>query len=227
MSRRKPGSRIFGLLFLTVLCMTGLMASNAQALTWDLEGAEITEPVPFDGMLKEEFLLLTTIAGGSVLVIHCNQLQIHEGLLLPDNTAHLGLLLTECKTLVNGVNQKNCVPTILLAKLKILPILHNNKIYLLYESLTPGQPWTGVHYGPLCPLPLANITGSAVYECENGLLVPISCEEPKASHLIKPALPALFPLDVLKYGLNVATLHGELELLLTGKDTGMQFNALV
>jgi hypothetical protein len=226
MCREKPGSGILGLLLLAALSLTALTASSAQALTWDLEGKEITVNTPFDGRLKEELLLLVPNLN---LIIHCAELQTEDGLLLPNNTAHISLILSQCVTLAN--NKKiACTTTLLLTKLKILPFLHNGKVYLLYEPLVAGQPfWVIHHLGELCPLPeLVNVTGSVVYECENGLLVPIDCQVPKTNHLIKPANPALFPLDELRYGAHPAFLHGEAELLLSDeKDLGMTFNALV
>lgn len=226
MRHGKRGPKTLGMLLLAVLALTAFMASSAQALTWDLNGKEITEPTLFDGRLKEELLLLVPALN---LIIHCSQLQIEDGLLLPNNTAHLSLVLSGCVSL--GNNQKlACETELLLTKLKILPFLHSDgKIYLLYEPLTAGQPFMVIHHkGALCPLPsLTNLTGSVVYECEDGLLKPIDCKEPKTNHLIKPANPALFPADALKYGANPAVIHGEAELLLIDKDQGIPFNALI
>lgn len=224
MSHGKRGPKVLGLSLLAVLGLTALIASSAQALTWDLDKIEITAATSFDGRLKEELLLLVPALN---LIIHCNQLTVEDGLLLLDNTAHLGLVLSQCKTLVKGLEMKACVPEILLSNLKILPFLHNEKIYLLFEPLFAGQPFLVIHFKEECVLPLANATGSVVYECEDGFLTPIDCKTPKISHLIKPANPSLFPGDLLVYGKNPASIHGEAELLLTEKDLGRTFNALI
>lgn len=238
MRNRKYGLRALGLSFLAALGLMAFVAASAQALVWDLNLKEITQEVEFDGNQKGVGLLLVP---NQNIVIHCATGTISEGRLRLDNTAHATLEFSSCLTLQNGVNLKNCGDevaggiNILPTKVKIKPVLHttggNGHIYLLASPLS-GATFTSIHYGAGCALPLTNVGGTLLLECENGSLVHEDCKNDKKVHLIKPVgnqalLASPDGPDGLKYGLNDAILDGEAEVLLTGADKEQFFNALV
>lgn len=244
MRNGKHGLKALGLSFLAALGLMAFMAAGAQAVTWDVAGKELTENgQELDGAPKGEGLLLVPAQN---VIIHCKNFTVDEGQLIvkeikdaegktiaSPNTAHGGLLFSSCLTLVSGVDQPKCSNdvangiTILQAKAKIKPVLHNGSVYLLAEPLTSGGNFTQIHYGPECALPLVNIKGSVLLECENGSLVHRSCSFAAAKQLIKPVANQALLSDELKYGLNPATLDGEAEVFLKGKNEGQTFNALI
>ena len=227
MSNAKRGLRVLGLSLLAAMGAMVFMAAGASAASFDVNSQSGLHATA-TGALKEEALLL--IPGQSNLVIHCATATVTEGLIYADGTkAHATINYSNCKTLVEGKENVKCAPGILPVKVKILPITHSGKSYLLVEPLTAGQPFTTFHYNEdTCALPsLPTVTGSVVFECENGSLVQESCATLKVIRLIKPAPAALFPTDTIKYGLFAATLEGEAEVSLTGAHTGQSFEVLV
>ena len=232
MSNAKRGLKALGLSLLAAMGLMAFLAAGAQA-TWDINGTEIAANEPINGnfVTGQEGLLLVPAQN---LVIHCKTFKIETGsqlLALPALDADLNIQYEECKTLVKGSENVGCKPEILLVKALVLIFLHeaNKEIFLLAEPSEAGKPFTTIHYNEeTCALPpLPQVTGSVVFECYKEALKLDDCKTAKIKHLIKPANPALFPSDMLKYGLNAAEIHGEAEVFLNGTFIGKTFNALV
>ena len=229
MSNAKRGLKALGLSLLAAMGLMAFLAAGAQA-TWDLEGIEIIKDIPVGGnfVAGQEGLLLVPTQN---LVIHCKKFTIEKALLLklPALDADADLKYEDCKTLVKGVENAGCKPEILPVKALLLPFLHNGEIYILAEQQTGVPNFTVIHYNEeTCALPpLPAVTGSVVFECYKEALKLDDCKNSLAIHLIRPAPPALFPTDTLKYGLNAAEIHGEAEVFLTGEDLNKKWNALV
>ncbi len=230
MSNTKRGLKALGLSLMAAMGLMAFTAAGAQAITWDINGAEIganNSNVTGNIVAGTTGLLLVPAQN---LVIHCSKFTVEEGTLMSvANNAHAKLKYSECSTTVKGVKSPGCTPEILAVTAKILPILHNSKVYLLVEPLTAGQPFTTIHYNEeTCALPpLPTVTGSVVFQCYTGALVAADCKTARIKQTIMPAPAALFPTDVLKYGLNESTIHGEGEVFLKGADAGKTFNALI
>lgn len=228
MNHARRGLRALALSLMAVLGSASLMAANAQALTWDVNGAEIAATKSFAGNLvpgTEHLILVPNLS----LTIHCNTLTVEDGLLFVNNTAHATFKYTGCTALIKEKKSTVCFPSVpIIEKVKIKPILHNGEIYLLFEPLTVGQPLTVIEFeGEECPLPEENVVNlSYVLECYKGALLLDDCKVPKVRHTIKFAPPALFPTDKLTFGPNGLGLHGEIELFLTGADLNRNWNAL-
>lgn len=235
MSYRKNGLKALGLSFLAALGLMAFMAVSAQAAAqFDLvEGGvekAIGSTVGFSGNLRagQEALLL---APTQKLVIHCTTVAVDDGLLFTTGFAHAGLLYSGCITKQNGTTLAKCVPTIPQVNVEVKPILHNGIVYLLAQPLDLGANFVSITYpDPNCVLLDNNVTGSVVFECENGTLGNRSCSLLAVKQLIKPAATALFKgdpyLDELRYGANEAFLDGEAEVFLTGANSGKEWNAL-
>ena len=229
MSNAKRGPRVLGLSLLTA---TGLMVFMATAASADpffeVNGASKLHATA-TGKLKEEGLLSVPIQS---LVIHCATGTVTNGLIYDDGTkAHGTINYSNCKTLVKGKEEKGCVPNILPVNVNILPITLSGKAYLLVEPLT-GTQFTQIHYNEeTCALPvLPSVTGSVVFQCEDGVLTQESCITKKSNRLIRPVPGGaeLFPSDTLQYGLNPATLEkGEAEVFLTGEHSGQTLLVLL
>jgi hypothetical protein len=234
MRNRKHGLKALGLSFLAALGLLALTAAGAAATAWDVNGTLMSEALlpEMDGALKESALIVTKNGIGQALIIHCSEFTVTAGNLhLKDGTATIQYDNTTCLTLINGMNQKNCGHEVvgginmLPFQARILPVLHNGVVYLLAEPQS-GTAFTQVHYGGLCSLPLVSIGGTVTFECEDGKLVPRSCEVPAVKQLVRPVTnQALFG-DELKYGANLATLQGEAEVFLKGAHANLPFNAL-
>ena len=228
MSNAKRGLKALGLSLLAAMGLMVFMAEGASAASFDVNGKSGLHAT-FSAQLKEEALL--SVPGQSNLVIHCATATVTEGLIYTDGTkAHATINYSNCKTLVEGKENAKCAAEILPVKVKILPITHSGKSYLLVEPLETGKPFTTFHYNEEnCALPsLPSLTGSVVFECENGSLVQESCSTLKSVRLIRPAPAALFPSDAMKYGLFAQTLEkGESEVFLTGGHSGQTLKALV
>ena len=227
MSNTKRGLRALGLSLLAATGLMVFMAAAASAASFDVNGKSGLHATAV-GSLKEEGLL--KVAAQKIL-IHCATATVTEGLIYTDGTkAHATINYSGCKTLVEEKENEKCLPNILPVKVKILPITHSGKSYLLVEPLEAGKPFTTIHYNEEeCALPeLPSVTGSVVFECENGSLTQESCSTLKVNRLIRPAPAALFPSDTLQYGLNPATLEkGEAELVATGPHAGQTISALI
>jgi hypothetical protein len=205
--------------------LNALVISLLEAVTWDVEGKEITGNVEGTGkLIGEGVMLVPTLSN---LVFRCTTVTIVEATLRTDNTGHGLFTYSGCKVFQNGLENKNCTGSGLLpVSGKLLPILHEGRTYFLVEPLTAGASFTVVHFPPLCALPLSTVKGSYVGECEDGNLKPVDCKEARIVHYIKPAPEALFPGDELKFGLNKVIPHGEGEVFLKGPHEGMAVNAL-
>ena len=229
MSNAKRGLKALGLSLMAAMGLMAFTAVSAQAVTWDIGGAEIKANETATGKLKAGQTALLLVPAQN-LVIHCTGFTVNEGTIRTDNTAHAKLTYTGCTSKVKGVESPACVPDILPVSAKILPILHSSKVYLLAEPLTAGSNFTVIHMNEdTCALPpLPAVTGSVVFECEDaGTGLQKDCKEPAILQLVRPAPPALFTGDTLKYGLNAAEIHGKAELSLTGGGLGKTFNALI
>jgi hypothetical protein len=234
MTRARGGVRTLGLSLIAAMGLMGLVAAGAQATAWDVNGVLLGETLlpELDGALKGEFLFLTTTGAGTPIVLHCKKVTVTAGN-LHKTDAHITIQVdnSTCLTLVNGVNQKNCGGevagglNILPIKALVIPVLHNGDVYLLAKPLTRPN-FTSKHYGALCSLPLVNITGSILFECENGTLVHRSCEFAAVRQLIKTVANQALLGDLLTYGANHATLHAEAEVFLKGTHVNLSFNAL-
>ena len=228
MSNTKRGLRALGLSLMAATGLMVFMAAAASAAPLFEIGHVPNLHATATGALKTEGLL--SVPGQSNLLIHCATGTVTEGLVYADGTkAHATINYSNCKTLVEGKENAKCVAQILPVKVKLLPIAHSSKTYVLAEPLTAGQPFTTIHYNEeTCALPsLPTVTGSVVFECEDGSLVQESCATLKlGTRLIKPAPAALFPTDTLKYGLFAATVEGEAEVTLTGAHTGLALQVL-
>ncbi len=227
MSHWKTRLKAFVLLGLVALGVAGIQAESGQALTWDVNGKEITSTVSFDGTHEGEMRLLVP---GLSLVVSCKEISVENGVLLAGSSAHLSLAYSGCKATLWGMDlSATCLPLVLSTDLKILPILHNTKIYLLMEPLTVGQPFMYIYYdGAFCPLAEEiKVKGSTVLECLTEFLLASDCKVSRLFHRAGLAPQALFPEDELKYGVLQAFVHDELGLFLTGIDADRIFNALV
>ena len=231
MSNAKRSLKALGLSLLAAMGLMAFLAAGAQA-AWDLDSnlKEITSSVTVGGnfVAGQEGLLLVKDLN---LVIHCKKFKVETGsvlLPLPALIADANLQYEECISLVKGVSAPECKPEILLVKASLEPILHNSEVYILAKPQS-GLAFTTVHTNEdTCALPpLPTVTGSVVFECYQGELKLDDCKKEKVTHLIKPAAAALFPSNTLKYGLNAAEIDGEVEVFLTGPDSGKLWNALV
>ena len=226
MGNTKRGLRALGLSLLAATGLMVFMAAGASAASFDVNGTSGLHATA-TGQLKEEGLLKVEAQN---LIIHCATATVTNGLIYADGTkAHATINYSKCKTLVKNIENPGCVPTIDPVNVKILPITHSSKSYLLVEPLT-GTQFTQIHYNEeTCGLPvLPAVTGTVVFECEDGSLKEESCSTLKVTRLIKPASLTLFSSDTLKYGLNAATLEkGEAEISLTGDHTGQTLEALI
>ena len=226
----KRGLKTLGLALLAAMGLMAFTAVSAQAVTWDINGAEIKAHETFTAKLKTGTVLL--LAPVENVVFHCTTLDVEEGLIYNSDPpkAHIAFFFLSCSTKIKGVENANCKPEILLVRAALLPILHNSKIYIRAEPLEVGKPFTTYHFNEeTCPLPpLPTITGSLVFECENAAgTAQQDCKIAAATQLLRPAPPGLFPSDGLKYGLNPAETHSKAEVTLTGANIGKSFNALV
>ena len=231
MSNAKRGLKALGLSLMTAMGLMAFTAVSAQAVTWDINGAEIKANETATGKLKSGQTALLLVPKLNV-IIHCTGFTVNEGTIRTDNTAHVKLKYTGCETLINNVAAPLCHPEILEVSAKILPILHpdKGKVYLLVEPLTAGQPFTTIHLlEDICALPpLVTVTGSVVFECENAAgTAQQDCKTEGTPQLIRPAPPTLFETDKLQYGLNTAEIHGKAEISLSGANVGKPFNALI
>jgi hypothetical protein len=235
MTRVRRGMRALGLSFLAAMGLMAFMAAGAQATAWDVNGVLLGDSLlpQLDGVLKGEFLFLTKTATGTSIVLHCKKLTVTAGN-LHKTDAHITIQVdnSTCLTLVNGVNQKNCGGevvgglNILPIKALVTPVLHNGDVYLLAKPLT-GPNFTSKHYGALCSLPLVNIAGSILFECEDGSLNHRTCEFAAVKQLVKTVTNQALLGDLLTYGANHATLHAEAEVFLKGAaHVGLPFSAL-
>ena len=228
MSNAKRGLKALGLSLMAAMGPMAFTAVSAQAVTWDINGSEIKANETITGKLKAGQTALILIPAQN-LVVHCTGFNVNEGTLRTDNTGHAKIAYTGCTTKIKGVESPGCAPEILPAAAKISPILHSGKVYFLVEPLTAGQPYAVLHYDEeTCPLALASVVGTVVFECENaGSGAQKDCKEAASPQLIRPAPPALFLSDTLKYGLNAAEIHGKVELSLNGPNIGKPFNGLI
>jgi hypothetical protein len=239
MSQSKHGLKVFGLSVAVALSLMASITASAQAFTWDINSTEITADKVFEGTLEAgtEFLLLVTLVGQAV-VVHCNNLAIDEGTLFwATNTAHGKLLLTGCVTLINGKAAPTCNPpnNAITMKVKFKPILHNAKVYLLFEPLAgAGKEGKEEAYVTLfeeeekseCALAPTRITGTYVMQCFTGALVLETCAAPRERQQVTFAPTALFTTDVLRAnGTSVVTLDGEFAFTLNV--AGKTWNALL
>ena len=232
------GLKLLCLSFLAALGLIAAIASSAQALTWDIEGTQITTDKVFEGTLEAgtEFLLLVTL-NTKVIVVHCNNLAIDGGTLFAaSNTAHATLLLTGCKTLVDGVAVPTCNPpnNAITMKVKFKPILHNAKVYFLFEPLAGAGKEEEEEYAtlfseaesPECTLGPTRITGTYVMQCYTGVLVLETCSTARERQQVTFAPAALFSSDVLKANKTaVVRLDGEFAFYLNV--AGKKWNALL
>ena len=233
MTRVRRGIAKLGLVLLAAIGLMACMAAGAQATAWDVNGVLLGETLlpELGGNLKAgtEFLFLTLNSIGQPLVIHCKTLTVTQATCIKPTQILPSSLIIQCLTLINGANQKNCGSevaggiNILAASALFEPKLHKDHVLLLARPT--GANFTQIHYGALCSLPLVSITGSILFECEDGSLNLQGCEVPKVKQLLKFADPALLG-DEMKYGANKATLDGELEVYLKGAHVNLPFNAL-
>ncbi len=218
--------RGLGLSLLAALGLMSFVAAGAQAVTWDVGGSEIKTDLLIDGKLKETGVLLVPAAGVN-LEVRCTTLDVEldSRLLAVPNDALVFLLFLNCTAFrhTDGAALPNCVPTVDLVNALVKPFLHNNVVKLLATPHT-GTTFTKVKFNEeTCALPPSNnVTGSVVFECENGSLVLRSCAFAAVNQLIRPVSHAtqlsLYPTDVLKFGLNVALLlKGEAEIFMHEK----------
>ncbi len=227
----KRGLKTLGLALLAAMGLMTFTAVSAQAVTWDINGAEIKAHETFTAQLKPGQTVLL-LAPADNLVFHCTALDVETGLIYNSDPpkAHISFFFLNCETKVKGIKNPGCKPEILLVKAILLPILHSGKIYLLAKPLEAGKPFTTYHFNEeTCALPpLPTITGSLVFQCENAAgTTQQDCKTAATPQYIGPAPPALFPTDVLKYGLNTAETHSKAEVTLTGANIGKSFNALI
>ena len=224
--------RSLGLALMATMGLVAFMATSAQAVTWDINGAEINSNETIGGNPIGEALLLVPALN---LIIHCKKVDVEAGsqiLWLP-NDADVKLLFLECVTLVKGVKSAGCTPEILLVGALVLPILHGGIVWLLAEPLKEKKSFNVIHYNEeTCALPpLPEVTGSVVFECYTGALVRLSCSHSRVTQLIRavpsPVKEELFPTDELRYGMNVALLDVEAEVFLNGARAGLPWAALV
>ena len=174
-----------------------------------------------------EFLILVPAMS---LIIHCNNLQVVDGLLFATNVAHATLSWTGCATLQGGKTSPGCKPSEPWeAKAIIKPILHNGEIYLLFSPLEAGKNLAVVKFNEeACALPSENpVRTSFVMECYKGVLVLDDCKVAKVTHTLKFAPKALFGGDTLTWGLNPMEVHGEFEFFMLGADFNKTWNALI
>ena len=146
------------------------------------------------------------------------------------------LLFSECTSPNAGAN---CNPHSagepagsILAGGRAYIILHTDgKNYVLLEGLK-GGPFTTVEYGALCSLegPF-KVTGSIVAECGKlepaGTFVQVDCKIHQVKQLLRQAPQALFPNDVLKFGINAALLDGIAAVELNGAHAGQAWSGEV
>ena len=220
----KRGLKALGLSLLAATGLMVFMAAGASAASFNVNGKSGLHATASGGLIVEVLLL---VPGQSNLVIHCAEAVVTEGLVYADGTkVHVTISYSGCKTLIEGKENAKCVAEILPVKAKLLPIAHNGKSYMLAEPLTAGQPFTTIHYNEeTCALPsLPTVTGSVVFECEDGSLVQESCATLKSVRLIRSAPAALFPSDTLKYGLFAATFDERAEVFLTGEHSGQSIS---
>lgn len=208
----------------------GLTATTAPAVTWDVEGKEITSTVTATGNLVAGTTLLVLVPAQNI-AIHCTGVTVEEGTLLTGNTVHLRLKPTGCTTKVKGVESAGCQPEILPLAAQAKPILHAGRVLLLAQPLTAGSSFTTIHYNEgTCALPpLPTVTGSVAFECYTGALVAADCKTGRVKQLIRSVSGTLESElgDALKYGLNAKTLHIEAEVFLTGISAGKSWNSLI
>lgn len=219
-------------ILLTALGLTILMAAGAQAITWDESGKEITVDLLIGGGLKETAKLKIP---GLNIEVRCTSVDVEKDSRLRaafnDALAFLQYLGCTTHLISTGKEQPECTPTVLLMKAKIIPFLHNNVVKLLALPET-GPAFGTIDFPGACIFTeTGSVTGSVVFECEDGTLILRSCSFPAIKQLIKPVTHPvqlkLYSNDVLKFSGQVALLEGEGEVFLTEAGTGNPFNALI
>ena len=229
MRNSKHGHRALILAIMTALGMMAFTAAGAQAT--ELPGLSTLGSITIGPELKEASLHNVTgrqINAGSLLVknrdlkIECQSLHVEEGKInsKTDGAGKVTFLKCLSFSLSTGTHLKDCqfktLETITASAL-ILPILHNNLTYLLFEPLVPGTPFTTVSYkeGTPCTLPLNNpVTGSVTALVD-------ALEAVKQLILFSEAIQLLTG-DKLAFGGNPAYIDGHAEIELLAPDAGQE-----
>jgi hypothetical protein len=247
MSHSKHGLRALGLCLLAALGLTAFAAASAQAQTGWLEVVNGTQGFiaatkkihavihPLVGGAKHAVLDTTVGVNNEPVQKLCETLTTEDGLIFAGAAATglITLKFTNCKTFINGIENKPCKPLEpIVAKTKFKAILHtgagnDGKTYILFEPHTAGTPFTTIELHECLLGEKVPITGDLVAECLNSSLAKNTagtdfCLDDTAHHYIQEAPHKLFELGAgtgkfheLKFGIRLALLLGIADVLLT------------
>jgi hypothetical protein len=171
------------------------------------------------GSTKETFSFLI---GSQNLEFNCGFTEISEAKILIEGHANLTLNLSSCTALVNSTKKELSVCEVknITAKLKSSTLLHEEKVFLLFEPLVEGEPLTVISIaGALCTLPVkVTLTGTFAAE--------IGAEAVSQKLTLVNAETASIFGDGIKLGVNGVVAEGKIPMELSGKEAGNKWGAI-
>jgi hypothetical protein len=212
---------------LASLVIAALFASSAQAhpghVYVNLQLLNLT--VAVEALKAITGTLLSTFSFNSKIELHCDEVLVHDGLLLTDGSGVGELLFTNCETLINLALAKTCEPLEpIVAGVKSLLLHHNGDTYILVAP-DIGTVFTIAHLGALCPAGQnVQISGSVVAECGllggGGSWNHEDCSVQMVEHEFRQVPAGLFPGHNLLFGTRAASLDGDAEVIVDGDHKG-------
>jgi hypothetical protein len=211
---------------LSLVCVFGLMAlmavgAQASEKSWLVEAKDITANQLVEIKSHTEFNM--KIEKETNLEILCAVTEGEDVLLITGTTVATGKIkFSKCKTWQGGAEKAICkIAEPLVWGFKALQILHEGKVYILFEPETAGGKFGVVKFKEPCALPESNnLTGTFVTEClKPSNLEKVDCKQEEKSHILQPNEGSLFPEDHFFWGgTKVLSLRwGALWQLITGK----------
>jgi len=238
--------RVLGLSLLAAVGLMAFATAGAQAAEFRILGsAALATGATFGGsQIGTGTLKVPTLN----IEIVCQKLSVLEGKILsgPAGTALGKILFEECVvwSIKSGTLELiEKLPCQILdisggsgkvghitATANLQVFLHiNGKTFILASKDGENRPFAIANYtsGTGCPIPLKQeITGNTVFKLVTGDLTGGGAEAVELEVESNEAIPALFPADVLKYGVNTAFVISKDKLFLTGAHKGCTWGAL-
>ena len=226
MNRRRHIPKVLGLMFTLALSFFMLLAAGAQA-NWLVGGVELKVN---KGVLAKAHSALELNVASHSIEFRCANVSASGVELKASSAEATGkMVFSGCKAYspiaLTGTEQKNCNPVNPIeVGFKASLLLHNGVNYVLFAPNPSTSPFTTIEIGLFCALAeTSDVTGSLVAQC--GRLNASSefegenCNVAGVTHLIKPALLALFTADSLKFGANGASFAGIAAVELSSKES--------
>jgi hypothetical protein len=215
---------------LGLVALSGTLALGETGAHWNVNGKSIgTSLLPqvvvkeIEGLsgTKEKHIAFVTQVGISKVEILCEKMVL-DNYLFHQNGSGLGtILVSECKTLLNGAVSSSCKPAEpITAVVKSLIVLHEPKAgekvpVHKFEPAEAGAPFLILKFSEECALgEEVEVTGSFTLIDSNGKF-----QNEEVTHLVQEG-----PLGALQFGTHAAKLAGSVVLELTGEHKGMTWS---